>query len=122
MMMMEDIKAMAQLMEEGGRWLGRGVSVAIFPEGTRSADGTIRRFKSGAFQLAREAGVELLPVVLDGTRTIVRPGSFLWNWRNRLTLRILDPVSVEEVRSTDPHELSERTRERMIAALAESKN
>ena len=115
-------QAMAQLMEEGGKWLGRGVSVAIFPEGTRSADGTIRRFKSGAFQLAREAGVELLPVVLDGTRTIVRPGSFLWNWRNRLTLRILDPVPVEEVRSTDPHELSERTRERMIAALAESKN
>ncbi len=112
-------QAMAQLLAEGSEWLGRGVSVAIFPEGTRSKDGTMRRFKSGAFQLAHEAGVELLPVVLGGTRSFVRPGSLLWNWRNRLTLRILDPVPAEEVRTTDPHVLMERTQARMAAALAE---
>lgn len=112
-------QAMAQLLAEGSEWLGRGVSVAIFPEGTRSKDGTMRRFKSGAFQLAHEAGVELLPVVLGGTRSFVRSGSLLWNWRNRLTLRILDPVPAEEVRTTDPHVLMERTQARMAAALAE---
>lgn len=114
-------QAMTQLMEEGRTWLGRGVSVVIFPEGTRSADGAIHRFKSGAFQLAREAGVDLLPAVLDGTRSLVRPKSFLWNWRNRLTLRILDPVPAAEVLSTEPHDLMERTRERMIEALADLK-
>lgn len=111
-------QAMAQLLAEGSEWLGRGVSVAIFPEGTRSKDGTMRRFKSGAFQLAHEAGVELLPVVLGGTRSFVRPGGLLWNWRNRLTLRILDPVPAEEVRTADPHELMERTQARMAEVLS----
>ena len=49
-------EAMEQLLDEGRLWLGRGASVAIFPEGTRSKDGTIHRFKAGAFTLAREEG------------------------------------------------------------------
>lgn len=40
-------EAMEQLLREGRRWLGRGVSVAVFPEGTRSKDGEIHRFKAG---------------------------------------------------------------------------
>lgn len=112
-------QAMAQLLREGRAWLDRGVSVAIFPEGTRSKDGEIHRFKSGAFQLAREAKVALLPVVIEGTRTLVRPNSFLWSWRNRITLRILDPVPAEELLAEDPAEVIDRTRERMAAALAD---
>ena len=112
-------EAMAQLLREGSGWLDRGVSVAIFPEGTRSKDGEIHRFKAGAFQLAREAGAELLPIVMEGTRTMIRPHSIRWNWTNRITLRILDPVSVEEIRSTETAELMERTRTRMADALAE---
>ncbi|WP_303754435.1 1-acyl-sn-glycerol-3-phosphate acyltransferase, partial [uncultured Alistipes sp.] len=66
-------EAMEQLLDEGRLWLGRGASVAIFPEGTRSKDGTVHRFKAGAFTLAREAGAEILPVVLDGTASLIRP-------------------------------------------------
>ena len=112
-------EAMTQLLHEGGMWLDRGVSVAIFPEGTRSKDGEIHRFKAGAFQLARETGVELLPIVMEGSRTVMHPHSFRWNWTNRIALRILDPVSVEEIRSTETAELMETTRTRMAAALAE---
>ena len=112
-------EAMTRLLREGSLWLDRGVSVAIFPEGTRSKDGEIHRFKAGAFQLAREAGAELLPVVLDGTRSLVHPHGFRWNWTNRITLRILDPVPVSEVQTADPAELLEQTQARMTAALAE---
>ena len=55
--------AMSKVTTLGKKWLGRGASVAIFPEGTRSKDGEIHRFKSGAFTLAKEAGVPILPVV-----------------------------------------------------------
>ena len=65
-----------------------------FPEGTRSKDGEIHRFKAGAFTLAKEAGVEILPVVLDGTKSLIRR-NLLFNWGNRITLRILPPVPVE---------------------------
>ncbi len=43
-----------------------GFSIVIFPEGTRSADGKIHRFHQGAFQLARNLGLEILPVVIHG--------------------------------------------------------
>ncbi|WP_300904588.1 lysophospholipid acyltransferase family protein [uncultured Alistipes sp.] len=109
-------EAMAQLLREGGKWLGRGASVAIFPEGTRSKDGEIRRFKAGAFSLAKEAGVAVLPVVLEGTRTLVRP-NLLFNWGNRIRIRVLPPVTAEEVAASEVHELMERTHAAMCDAL-----
>ena len=45
-------EAMEQMLREGKLWLSRGVSVSVFPEGTRSRDGEIHRFKAGAFTLA----------------------------------------------------------------------
>ena len=111
-------EALEQLLRDGGLWLSRGASVAIFPEGTRSHDGEIHRFKAGAFTLAREAGVEILPVVLDGTTTMIgRNGMF--NWRNKLTVSILPPVSAERVAAADPKELMEQVRASMCVRLAE---
>lgn len=110
--------AMEKVIRDGKLWLSRGASVAIFPEGTRSHDGEIYRFKAGAFTLAREAGVEILPVVLDGTTTMIgRNGMF--NWRNKLTVSILPPVSAERVAAADPKELMEQVRASMCVRLAE---
>lgn len=111
-------EAMEQLLREGKMWISRGASVAIFPEGTRSKDGEIHRFKAGAFTLAKEAGVEILPIVLDGTATLIKKNT-MFNWGNRITLRVLPPVSVEEVAATDTHELMERVHNDMCEALAE---
>ena len=91
-------------------------SVCIFPEGTRSKDGEIRRFKAGAFLLAKELGVPILPVVMDGTRTLMRP-NLLFNWGNRIRIRVLPPVSADEVAASEVHELMERTHAAMCDAL-----
>jgi 1-acyl-sn-glycerol-3-phosphate acyltransferase len=53
-----------------------GVSVLIFPEGTRSRDGKIRPFKKGGFVMAIDSGVPLVPVVITGTRAINPRGRF----------------------------------------------
>ena len=53
-------EALEQMVRDGKLWISRGASVAVFPEGTRSKDGEIHRFKAGAFTLAREAGVEII--------------------------------------------------------------
>lgn len=113
-------EAMEQLLRQGRMWISRGASIAIFPEGTRSKDGEIHRFKAGAFTLAKEAGVEILPVVLHGTKTLVRK-NLLFNWGNRITLRVLPPVPAERVVSAEVHELMEEVRTAMCAALEEMK-
>ena len=111
-------EAMEQLLREGRKWTERGASVAIFPEGTRSKDGEIHRFKAGAFALAKEAGVPILPVVMDGTKTLIRP-NLLFDWGNRITIRVLPPVPAERVAATDTHELMTEVHDAMCAALAE---
>lgn len=119
-------EAMNQLLREGSMWLRRGASVAIFPEGTRSRDGAINRFKAGAFTLAKETGTAILPVVVEGSTTFIKPRTMLFNWRNRLTLRVLPAVPAERVAAEDPKTVMEEVREAMIAAQqevrAESRN
>ena len=112
-------ESMRKVINDGKMWLDRSVSVAIFPEGTRSKTGEIERFKGGAFALAKEAGVEILPVVMDGTTKIFKPKSFWFNWKHRLTVKVLPPISAERVVATDTTELANEVREMMIDALAE---
>jgi 1-acyl-sn-glycerol-3-phosphate acyltransferase len=59
------------------RWRGLvvdGLSLIIFPEGTRSADGRVGRFKAGSFMLAIEAGLSIVPLSIVGTRHVMRKG------------------------------------------------
>ena len=111
-------EALEQMVRDGRMWISRGASVAVFPEGTRSKNGEIGRFKAGAFTLAKEAGVDILPVVMDGTKTLIRK-NLAFNWGNRITLRVLPPVPASEVAATETHELMQTVRERMCEALAE---
>ena len=111
-------EAMQMVHSQGKEWLKRGASVSIFPEGTRSKDGEIHNFKAGAFLLAKDAGVPILPIVLDGTTTMVRRG-WLMNWGNRITIKVLKPVSKEEVAERDVKDVMAEVHERMVAALVE---
>ncbi len=103
-------QAMEQLRTEGKMWLDRGVSVAIFPEGTRSKTGEMGRFKPGGFMMAKELGATILPVVLDGTHSVNKKKCpFFFNWSNRITVRVLEPIPAEEVAESDLRTLLDKT-------------
>ena len=109
--------AMAKVLTLGKLWLSRGASVAIFPEGTRSKTGEINRFKMGAFNLAKEANVEILPIVMTGTNKMFRKG-WLVNWTNHVAIRVMKPISVEEIAATEVKDMAQKVREQMVDELA----
>lgn len=59
-------------IEKAGETIKKGVSVILFPEGTRSPDGKIHAFKKGAFVLASKSGVPVVPISISGTRNILK--------------------------------------------------
>lgn len=111
-------EAMQLVHERGKEWLAKGASVAIFPEGTRSKDGEIHNFKAGAFLLAKDAGAPILPIVLNNTNKMMRKG-WLMNWRNHITIKILPPISAEEVAERSVKEVMADVHSSMTEALAE---
>jgi 1-acyl-sn-glycerol-3-phosphate acyltransferase len=78
-------------LERAARRIAGGTSVAVFPEGTRSADGSVRPFKKGSFVLAIRAGVPVIPVSLAGVQRVA-PRGLLRLRPGELALTLHPPV------------------------------
>ncbi len=98
-------------------WLDRKISVLFFPEGTRSEDGNIKAFKNGAFKIAVEKKITVLPVVLDGTGATSPKKSKTINKTAWLRVRVLKPVPVTAQETVEG--LRDHLQENMRAALKE---
>lgn len=109
-------KAAAAVMEQGTKHLKGGTSVVIFPEGTRSKDGQVHLFKEGAFRLAQECGVDIVPCVLDGTPNLLTKRGLK---RSILTLRILPTIKAEQIEGQNPREVAQRVQQLTAEALAD---
>ncbi|HEY0543773.1 MAG TPA: lysophospholipid acyltransferase family protein [Pyrinomonadaceae bacterium] len=66
-------------LQRSASYLHDGICVFIFPEGTRSRDGALHRFKKGGFKLAIQAQVPIIPVTILGTRRILPPDSIIFH-------------------------------------------
>lgn len=104
-----------RMMNQCSNMLKRGVSIIMFPEGTRTKDGQVRNFQAGAFLLAKKTKVDILPVVIDGTYDAFRggkDGKFGISARHIFKVKILKPLPVEEVISmkfTEINDLMQNT-------------
>ena len=76
--------------------IDRGYSIAIYPEGTRSTDGSISRFHQGAFYLAKQLNVDVLPIISYGAgKALPKKGKFLRKW----------PIKIEIDKRLNPEEM-----------------
>ena len=92
------------------------ISLALFPEGTRSKNGKVGKFKQGSFSLVQQAGVEVVPVAIKNTATLLAKHSFSIR-KGTVTLTICDPVTIDPAISKA--EISERMREIIVKELGE---
>jgi 1-acyl-sn-glycerol-3-phosphate acyltransferase len=90
--------------------------VLFFPEGTRSKDGRLRAFKDGAFELAVEHGVPLIPIAVHGTARALPKHGMVLREHVDAHVDILDPLDPRDHASVA--ELRDTARERIEAALA----
>jgi 1-acyl-sn-glycerol-3-phosphate acyltransferase len=113
-----DRESGAEAQEELRAWLARGISIVLFPEGTRSRTGEMLPFKEGAFRLAIEARAPIQPVAVAGTASALTPGSWILR-PARAIARALPPIPTAELSPGDVAALAERTREALRKARDE---
>jgi 1-acyl-sn-glycerol-3-phosphate acyltransferase len=94
-----------------------GVSVIIFPEGTRSPDGNLQPFKKGVFLLALKSRAPILPITIQGTSKIMRKG----DWRTypgQVRIQIDPPIETAGTPAEKEEELSQRVRSTLVKNLS----
>jgi 1-acyl-sn-glycerol-3-phosphate acyltransferase len=99
----ESVKA----LKESEHWLSEGYSMVIFPEGTRSRDGAVHTFKSGAFRIAKADRVPVVPCVIEGTERMMRPGS-IWIYPAEVSLTVLPAIPTADFGKKEWRELPQR--------------
>jgi 1-acyl-sn-glycerol-3-phosphate acyltransferase len=105
------VKKMARLVSEHH-------SLIIFPEGTRSVDGAVGRFKGGSFVLAREAGLPIVPVSIAGSRHIMQKGQ-LTVCPGNVTLTVHAPIDTRAVSRGGVRDLAADVRENVRRTVDE---
>lgn len=106
-----------EMMDKSFRCLKDETSIMMFPEGTRSPDCEIGFFKRGAFQLAINAQVPILPIVLDGSGGILPKHGLIFTTGHKIRIKVFDPVKPGSFNTDDPDILSQNFGNFMKKAL-----
>jgi 1-acyl-sn-glycerol-3-phosphate acyltransferase len=106
----------AGIVKKMARLVGGARSLIVFPEGTRSVDGTVGRFKGGMFLVAIEAGLPIVPVSIAGSRHVMLKGR-LMTCPGDVTITIHPPIPTSGLPRDRAKELADRTREIVCRAV-----
>ena len=109
----EDARGAIQALRDAGDRVRGGMLLVVFPEGTRSTDGSIGEFKPGAFYLAQKSGAPVVPVYIDGGNRALPKGVFRFRPAD-LLVRVLPPLTVEEGAGGAKERIAVSVRERIM--------
>lgn len=115
-----DRESVLEMMAACRQRIGEGSSIMMFPEGTRSTTGVMRQFKPGAFILAKETDIPIVPIVLRGTANALPKRGFVLQGKHAISVTVLPEVGLDTVRSLDADQLSDHVRGLMAAELRQS--
>lgn len=109
----EDPRDAVRMIREAAARLHDGGLIAVFPEGTRSRDGSIGEFRPGAFYLAQKSGAPVVPVYIDGGYRAIPKGGFRVR-PAELLVRVLPPLTPGEGAGGSKERIAESVRARLI--------
>lgn len=112
----KDREGSVRRLKEGTSKLGGGWSVLIYPEGTRSSDGRLQPLKKGAFMMAVQTGIPILPVTCNGAFKVM-PKNTLVIKAGHITVTIGDPIETAGLTEEDIPALMEKTRDKLLRHL-----
>lgn len=113
----DDPRDAVRMLREAGARLRDGRLVVVFPEGTRSGDGSVGEFRPGAFFLAQKSGAPVVPVYLDGGYRAIPKGG-LRARPAELLVRVLPPLSPEEGAGGSKERIAAAVRGRILQESA----
>ncbi len=102
-------KSAFESLSKAADMIRNGRSVLIFPEGTRSRDGSVKDFKKGGFVLAIESGVPIVPVIIHGTCQIMSKNGLMIRPGN-VVVEIMEPIETAGYSRNNKEDLMERVR------------
>ena len=117
-----DKQSVVKMAEACKKSLSQGVSVFMFPEGTRTRNGAIQEFKEGAFILARDTRIPILPIVLDGANNALPKQGFWFRVNQVFTVRVLDEISTDTIKELELPHLINHVRTVMVRELEQIRN
>lgn len=101
-------KNLAAMTEAFAAEIERGHSILVFPEGTRSRDGRVHRFRRGTFRIAQALGVPIVPTAVTGMFDVLRTGSRLLRPGGRVTVFCDAPIPTADLTEGDVGDLAAR--------------
>lgn len=105
-----DRESVKQMMSRCERLLAGGCSIFLFPEGTRSATGELKRFKPGAFILAQRVKANILPLVIEGTSRALPKHALHLTGKKEMHIKVLDEIPYNDIARKSPEEAAEYVR------------
>ena len=94
-------KAMLQTIKKAEHELEDGTSIVIFPEGARTEDGKMGKFKKGAYIIAKEMQLPIVPLTINGSYDVLKIGSIKMHFRKKMELIVHQPIDTSTLEDQD---------------------
>lgn len=103
-------------IEKTAHIIKEGTSIIILPEGHRTMDGKLRKFKNFPFLLAKKANVEIIPIGISGLYTLKSKNSWIIK-PNKIKIVFGTPISVETISNLETKKLRDKVREEILGLI-----
>ena len=111
------IKSMVKMMQDCTDNLKQGSSILIFPEGTRSEDGNLKPFKTGAFSLAKDNQKSIVPIIIKGTSDLPAKNTLKLKPFKKITVKVLEEIPYSDFKDKPLIDIVNSVQELMVEEL-----